>query len=128
MSRTAIPIAADHRGYALKAQLIGWLEQNGHDPQDLGAHAAQRAMRDYAAGSRLSGFWHSDLRFGPGDDHGRRQLCDSVAMAKTTREHNEKGPRLATGPFSFLGERWAYQALLRVTKARRSTSRPAVWR
>jgi ribose 5-phosphate isomerase B len=103
MSRTAIPIAADHRGYALKAQLIGWLEQNGHDPQDLGAHAAQRCdALDYAkalaAEFKANSAGFGILICGSGQAmtmaanryrHLRAALCDSVAMAKTTREHND---------------------------------------
>jgi ribose 5-phosphate isomerase B len=49
MSKAVIPVGADHRGYALKAQLISWLEQNGYAPGDLGAHGAERCdALDYA--------------------------------------------------------------------------------
>ena len=42
MSKIVVPIGADHRGYALKGQLIRWLQQNGYAPEDLGAHGAER--------------------------------------------------------------------------------------
>jgi ribose 5-phosphate isomerase B len=46
---TVVPIASDHRGFALKAGLVCWLEQNGYAPKDLGAHGAERCdALDYA--------------------------------------------------------------------------------
>lgn len=103
MSKTVIPIGADHRGYALKAQLIGWLEQNGCAPKDLGTHGTERCdALDYA--QKLAAEFKSDaaqcgiLICGSGQamtmsanrhQHLRAALCDSVAMAKTAREHND---------------------------------------
>jgi ribose 5-phosphate isomerase B len=103
MSKTVIPIGADHRGYALKAQLIRWLEQNDYAPKDLGAHSAERCdALDYA--KTLAAEFKSDsLEFGilicgSGQamtmaanryQHLRAALCGGVAMAKTTREHND---------------------------------------
>ena len=103
MSRTAIPIGADHRGYALKAQLVGWLKESGYAPMDLGAHSPERcdALR-YA--TRLAAEFDGDsIRYGilicgsgqamamaaNRHRHLRAALCDSVAMARTTREHND---------------------------------------
>lgn len=49
MSKTVIAIGADHRGFSLKAQFLGGLEQNGYAPKDLGTHSAQRCdALDYA--------------------------------------------------------------------------------
>ncbi|HLY79684.1 MAG TPA: RpiB/LacA/LacB family sugar-phosphate isomerase [Caulobacteraceae bacterium] len=103
MSRGVVPIAADHRGYALKADCIGWLAQTGFTPNDLGAHGPERCdALDYA--KRLAAeFGASPIQFGilicgSGQAmtmaanryrHVRAALCGSVAMAKTTREHND---------------------------------------
>jgi ribose 5-phosphate isomerase B len=103
MSRTAIPIGADHRGYALKAQFISWLEQHGCAPKDLGAHSTERCdALDYAK-KLAAEFKSNSVQFGilicgSGQamamtanryQHMRAALCGSVAMAKTTREHND---------------------------------------
>ncbi|HTI68311.1 MAG TPA: RpiB/LacA/LacB family sugar-phosphate isomerase [Caulobacteraceae bacterium] len=103
MSKTVIPIGADHRGYALKAQFIGWLEQNGYAPKDLGAHSPERCdALDYAE-KLAAEFKSNPIQFGilicgSGQAmtmtanryrHLRAALCGSVAMAKTTREHND---------------------------------------
>jgi len=49
MSSTVIPIGADHRGYALKAEIVGWLQARGHAVNDLGAPDAERCdALDYA--------------------------------------------------------------------------------
>jgi len=34
-----VHIAADHAGYDLKAHLVSWLTDNGHEPVDHGAHS-----------------------------------------------------------------------------------------
>ena len=103
MSKIVVPIGADHRGHALKGQLIRWLQQNGYAPEDLGAHGAERCdALDYAG--KLAAEFRSDavrsgvLICGSGQAmtmaanryrHLRAALCGSVAMAKTTREHND---------------------------------------
>ena len=103
MSKTVIPIGADHRGYALKAQFISWLEQNGYAPKDLGAHSTERCdALDYAQ-ALAAEFKSNSLQFGilicgSGQamtmtanryQHLRAALCGSLAMARTTREHND---------------------------------------
>ena len=103
MSGVVIPIGADHRGYTLKSQLIRWLEQNGYAPKDLGAYSAERCdALDYAQ-KLAAEFKSGAVQFGVlicGSGQAmtmtanRRQqlragLCGSVAMAKTTREHND---------------------------------------
>jgi len=103
MSKPLIPIGADHRGYALKAQLIGWLEQNGYAPKDLGAHSTERCdALDYAGalaaelksnpaqgGILICGSGQAMTMTANRFQHLRAALCGSVAMAKTTREHND---------------------------------------
>ena len=37
-----IALASDHAGFDLKAVLVGWLKEQGHDPLDLGTHSADR--------------------------------------------------------------------------------------
>jgi ribose 5-phosphate isomerase B len=103
MSPTVIPIGADHRGYALKAHLIRWLEQNGHAPKDLGTHSAARCdALDYAQ-ALAAEFKSRPIPFGVlicGSGQAmamtanryqglRAALCGSVAMAQTTRAHND---------------------------------------
>jgi ribose 5-phosphate isomerase B len=103
MSKAVIPIGADHRGYALKAQFLSWLEQNGYAPKDLGTHNTERCdALDYA--EKLAAEFKSNaiqcgiLICGSGQAmtmtanrhrHLRAALCGSVAMAKTAREHND---------------------------------------
>lgn len=41
-----IAITADHNGVAVKARLIEWLEANGHDVDDRGAHVGEEVV-DY---------------------------------------------------------------------------------
>ena len=103
MSKTVIPIGADHRGYALKAEFIGWLEQNGYAPNDLGTHSAERCDALAYARKLAAKFQSQQVQFGilicgSGQAmtmtanryrHLRAALCGSVAMAKTTRAHND---------------------------------------
>jgi len=103
MSTAFIPIGADHRGYGLKVQCISWLEQNGYTPKDLGTHSTERCdALDYAK-KLAAEFQSNSLQFGIlicGSGQAmtmtanryqplRAALCESVAMAKTTREHND---------------------------------------
>jgi len=103
MSKTVVLIAADHHGYLLKAQLFSWLEQNGYAPGDLGAHSADRCdALDYAR-KLAAEFQSGSARFGilicgsgqamamtaNRHQHLRAAVCGSVAMARTTREHND---------------------------------------
>lgn len=41
-----LAIAADHNGVALKARLVDWLVEHGHEVDDRGAHRADRVV-DY---------------------------------------------------------------------------------
>jgi len=103
MSKIVIPIGADHRGYALKAQFISWLQQNSYTLKDLGTHGAERCDALDYANKLATEFESNSLQFGilicgSGQAmtmtanryrHLRAALCGSVAMAKTTREHND---------------------------------------
>src|SRR5579863_3240470 len=49
MPNITVPIAADHRGFPLKAQIIAWLKAHGYTPKDLGTHSEERCDSiDYA--------------------------------------------------------------------------------
>ena len=103
MTKAVIPIGSDHRGYALKARLIGWLARNDYEPKDLGAHSAERCdALDHAKALAAELATSSDrfgiLICGSGQamtmaanryQHLRAALCGCVAAAKTTREHND---------------------------------------
>jgi ribose 5-phosphate isomerase B len=101
MSKAVIPIGADHRGYVLKAPFIAWLEQNGYAPRDLGTHGAERCdALDYAKklaadfrsiqfGILICGSGQAMAMAANRHQHLRAALCGSVAMARTTREHND---------------------------------------
>ena len=114
MSRMVIPVGADHRGYALKAQVIGWLEQAGYAPRDLGAHGPERCdALDYAR-KLAAEFPAGALRFGvlicgSGQAmtmaanryrHLRAALCGGVEMARTTREHNDANVLVLAADFT----------------------------
>jgi ribose 5-phosphate isomerase B len=36
-----IALAADHAGYVLKDELVGWLREQGHDVEDLGTNSSE---------------------------------------------------------------------------------------
>ncbi|THD77365.1 MAG: RpiB/LacA/LacB family sugar-phosphate isomerase [Phenylobacterium sp.] len=103
MTKPVIPIASDHRGFPLKVQLIGWLEQHGYEVRDLGTHSAERCdALDYAR-TLATEFGSNPTQFGVlicGSGQAmamaanrykniRAALCGSVEMARTTREHND---------------------------------------
>lgn len=103
MNEIVIPIGADHRGYALKARFILWLQQNGYSPKDLGTHSTDRCdALDYAR-ALAAEFDNHAAKFGIlicGSGQAmamtanryrrlRAALCQSSAMAQTTRAHND---------------------------------------
>ncbi len=103
MSRPLIPIGADHRGFALKSRLVAWLDGNGYEVRDLGAHSAERCdamdfATQMAAEFQLGGVQFGVLICGTGQAMAmtanryrrlRAALCVSVDMAKAAREHND---------------------------------------
>lgn len=118
MTKPVVPIGSDHRGFSLKPQLISWLEQNGYAPRDLGAHSAERCdALDYAR--KMAAEFNSGsvkmgvLICGSGQAMAmtanrykklRAALCDSAAMAKTTREHNDANVLALGADFTSLDE------------------------
>ena len=102
-TETIIAIGSDHRGHGLKARFIGWLEASGYLAKDLGTHGTERCdaldyARALAADLEARGAGFGVLICGSGQamamtanrySHLRAALCGSVAMAKTTREHND---------------------------------------
>jgi len=98
-----IAIAADHAGFPLKAELVPWLEAQGHEVVDLGTDST--ASVDYpplcAAAARE--VVHGDSVFGivlGGSGQGeqiaankvrgtRAALCHDIWMARMARSHND---------------------------------------
>lgn len=103
MTKPVIPVGSDHRGFALKGEVIRWLEQHGYAPKDLGTHSAERCDALDFAQALAGEFRSGGVRFGVlicGSGQAmtmaanryrdlRAALCGSVAMATTTREHND---------------------------------------
>ncbi len=103
MSNRAVYIASDHRGFALKAQLVAWLRQEGYEPFDLGPSSDARCdALDYAV--KLAEALRKDtgargvLICGTGQAmtmtanryrHIRAALCSNATMARMAREHND---------------------------------------
>jgi ribose 5-phosphate isomerase B len=96
-------IAADHRGFALKARLIAWLGEHGYVAKDLGARSTERCdaidfARQMAAeiGGKEGSF--GVLICGTGQAmamtanryrHLRAALCADTTTARLAREHND---------------------------------------
>jgi ribose 5-phosphate isomerase B len=103
MSKLIVPIAADHRGFALKAALVEWLTANGHTPKDLGTHSTDRCdSMDFATAMA------AEMAANPGQlgvlicgsGNGitiaanryrnlRAALCFNATMARLAREHGD---------------------------------------
>ena len=98
-----ISIAADHAGYPLKAELVPWLEEQGHEVLDLGTHST--ASVDYPPLCAEAGraVVRGDAAFGivlGGSGQGeqiaankvrgvRAALCHDVWLARMARLHND---------------------------------------
>jgi ribose 5-phosphate isomerase B len=103
MAKSIIPIAADHRGFGLKAHFIAWLETNGYAPKDLGTSSEERCdALDFAR--KLAAEFSSEtgqlgiLICGSGQAMAmtanryqklRAALCLNTELAKLAREHND---------------------------------------
>jgi deoxyribose-phosphate aldolase len=98
-----IAIGADHGGFELKTQLLGWLRDKGCPVQDCGTHSkdavdypriAYTVARLVASGQCDRGIMIDGAGIGsamtankvPGV---RAAACYSVALAKNSREHND---------------------------------------
>jgi ribose 5-phosphate isomerase B len=96
-------IAADHRGFPLKARLVAWLKEHGFTPKDLGAHSEERCDSiDYAIKMAAELATHPEQRgiliCGTGNGIAmaanryrsiRAALCFTADMARLAREHND---------------------------------------
>ena len=103
MKDLKIAIGADHGGFELKNQLLGWLREKGCLVQDCGTHSkdavdypriAYTVARLVASGQCDRGIMIDGAGIGsamtankvPGV---RAAACYSVALAKNSREHND---------------------------------------
>lgn len=104
MSGHVIAIAADHAGYALKAQLVDDLRRDGHSVVDLGTDSAERSVdySDYgdavatALAEGRASFGVAICGSGIGiaiaaNRHrgARAALCTDGLMARLARSHND---------------------------------------
>lgn len=100
---TSLVIASDHRGFALKAKFIEWLQAHGYNSKDLGTDSAVRCdALDFAC--KMAGEFKSNatqsgvLICGSGQamtmtanryQNLRAALCTNSTMARLAREHND---------------------------------------
>ena len=98
-----IAIASDHAGFPLKAALVPWLEEQGHQVLDLGTHSEESV--DYppicAAAGRAVVRGEAELGIvlggsGQGEQIAankvrgvRAALCHDVWLARMARSHND---------------------------------------
>ena len=98
-----ILVAADHRGFPLKARLLGWLEEKGFAPKDLGTNSDERCdafdfARKLAGELKAHPEQRGILICGSGQAmamtanryrHIRAALCTETTSARLSREHND---------------------------------------
>jgi ribose 5-phosphate isomerase B len=103
MSKPLVFLAADHRGFALKAKLVAWLQEHGFDARDLGTDSEQRCNAgDFVPRFAAEMKTHQDAKgvliCGTGQamamtanryQHLRAALCANATVARLTREHND---------------------------------------
>ena len=98
-----IALAADHAGYLLKDELVGWLRQQGHDVTDLGTNGPEsvdypifgRKLADaIASGDAERGIAVCGSGIGIAIAVNRNPRCrcarvDDPLSAQLSREHND---------------------------------------
>jgi ribose 5-phosphate isomerase B len=98
-----IALAADHAGFALKDELVGWLREQGHDVTDLGTNGpasvdypdfGARLARTIAAGDAERGIAVCGSGIGISIAVNREPKCrcarvDDPLSAALAREHND---------------------------------------
>jgi len=98
-----IAVGADHGGFELKTQLLGWLRDKGCEVQDCGPHSkdavdypriAYTVARLVAGGQCDRGIMIDGAGIGSAMtankvDGVRAAACYSVALARNSREHND---------------------------------------
>ena len=103
MSQRVIPVAADHRGFALKAKLINWLNLHGYQAKDLGTHNETRCDASDFAQKLAACFAQGEAKMGvlicgtgqamaiTANRHKnmRAALCVHTSFARLAREHND---------------------------------------
>ncbi len=102
MPHKIVPIAADHRGFELKARFITWLKEHGFEPKDLGTHSQERCDALDFANKMAAELKHEDQRgvliCGSGQAMAmtanryrnlRAALCTNSTLARLAREHND---------------------------------------
>lgn len=100
---TIIPIASDHRGFALKVKCVEWLAGHGYAPNDLGTNSEARCDASDFAEKLVREIGHAPGRFGVlicGTGQAmamtanrfrniRAALCTTMEMVNAAREHND---------------------------------------
>jgi ribose 5-phosphate isomerase B len=98
-----IAVAADHAGYLLKDDLVGWLREQGHEVNDLGTNGPEsvdypeygaRLARAVASGAAERGVAVCGSGIGISIAVNREPKCrcarvDDPVSAQLAREHND---------------------------------------
>jgi ribose 5-phosphate isomerase B len=98
-----IALAADHAGYKLKDELVGWLREQGHDVSDLGTNGPEsvdypqfgaRLAKAVASGEAQRGIAVCGSGIGISIAVNRNPACrcarvDDPLSAELAREHND---------------------------------------
>jgi len=98
-----IAIGSDHAGFPLKTAIIGYLQRQGHEVQDVGtssdapvdypafcAAAARAVVRGHADRAIVLGGSGQGEQIAANKVHGiRAALCNDLYTARLSREHND---------------------------------------